>query len=168
MAARDVRKNFNLFVDGIGYAGLVEEVNPPKLTLKTEDFRGGGMNGTIKLSMGMEAMESDFSLISYDRNLLSLFGVVEGQDSSFILREVLESFDGTTTAIAHTMRGKVTAIDPGTSKAGDKPTLKLTLTPSYYKIQHGATVVQEIDVVNMVHLVNGVDQMAAQRAALGM
>ncbi len=29
MAARDVRKNFNLFVDGKGYAGQVEEFTPP-------------------------------------------------------------------------------------------------------------------------------------------
>ena len=36
-----ILKNFNLFVDGRGYAGKAEEVTPPKLSLKTQEFRGG-------------------------------------------------------------------------------------------------------------------------------
>ena len=31
-----ILKNFNLFVDGRGYAGRAEEVSPPKLSIKTE------------------------------------------------------------------------------------------------------------------------------------
>ena len=30
-----ILKNFNLFVDGRGYAGKADEVTPPKLTIKT-------------------------------------------------------------------------------------------------------------------------------------
>jgi P2 family phage contractile tail tube protein len=37
-----ILKNFNLFVDGRGYAGRAEEVTPPKLTIKTEELRAGG------------------------------------------------------------------------------------------------------------------------------
>ena len=63
MAARDVRKNFNLFVDGKGFAGQIEEFTPPKLTLKTEEFRAAGMDAPIELTMGLEAR----SLIQPDR-----------------------------------------------------------------------------------------------------
>ena len=79
MAARDVRKNMNLFVDGRGYAGQVEEFNAPKLTLKTEEFRAGGMDAPIELTMGMEKLECDFSLVAYDQKVLVAFGVKEGQ-----------------------------------------------------------------------------------------
>ncbi|AMW35750.1 hypothetical protein HEQ62_10815 [Haematospirillum jordaniae] len=41
MAARDVLKNINLFVDGRGYAGQLSEYSPPSLALVTEDFRAG-------------------------------------------------------------------------------------------------------------------------------
>lgn len=168
MAARDVRKNLNLFVDGRGYAGQIEEFNPPKLALVTEDFRAGGMDAPIELTMGMEKLEADFSLISYDRDVLSLFGVAEGSVVPFVAREALESFDGTVTPVVHTMRGKIRELDPGTSKAGDKPSLKVAMALTYYKLQHGDATVIEIDVENMVRSINGVDALAGIRNALGL
>jgi P2 family phage contractile tail tube protein len=168
MAARDVRKNLNLFVDGRGYAGQIEEFNPPKLALVTEEFRGGGMDAPIEITMGMEKLECDFSLIAYDAEVLKLFGVAEGNLVPFVAREALESFDGAITPVVHTMRGKIREIDPGTSKPGDKPSLRVSMALNYYKLQHGATTVLEIDVENMVRVVNGVDALASQRAALGL
>ena len=168
MAARDVRKNLNLFVDGRGYAGQVEEFNAPKLALVTEEFRAGGMDAPVELTMGMEKLECDFSLISYDRDVLSLFGVAEGALVPFVAREALESFDGTVTPVVHTMRGKIREMDPGTSKAGEKPSLRVAMALTYYKLQHGDTTVLEIDVENMVRVVNGADALSATRAALGL
>jgi P2 family phage contractile tail tube protein len=168
MTARDVRKNFNLFVDGQGYAGQANNVNPPKLTKKTEEFRGGGMNMPVKLGMGMEAMDADFSLIQFSKDVLSLFGLAEGQYIPLTLRENLESYDGTETPVIHVMRGQITELDQGTVEAGAKPDIKVSMNLNYYKLQHGDTVVQEIDVINMIHIVNGVDVLATQRANLGM
>lgn len=168
MAASDVRKNLNLFVDGKGYAGQIEDFNAPKLALKVEEFRAGGMNAPIDLDMGTEKMETDFSLVQYSRDVLALYGVAPGVVVPFVAREALESFDGTVTPVVHTMRGKIKEMDPGTSKAGEKATIKITMTLTYYKLQHGDKVVQEIDVQNMIHLANGVDRLAEQRAALGM
>lgn len=168
MAASDVRKNLNLFVDGKGFAGQIEEFNPPKLAIKVEEFRGGGMDSSIDLKMGLEKMECDFSLIQYSKDVLALFGLAAGNTVPLVAREALESFDGTVTPVVHTMRGRIREVDPGTSKSGEKTTLKFTMSLTYYKLQHGSTVVQEIDVQNMIHFVNGVDQLAAQRAALGI
>lgn len=168
MAATDVRKNFNLFVDGRGYAGQVEEFNAPKLAAKVEEFRAGGMNIPIDLVMGQEKMECDFMLIKYSKDVLALFGLAPGNTVPLVAREALESFDGTVTPVIHTMRGKIKEMDPGTSKSGEKASMKISMTLTYYKIQHGSTVVQEIDGPNMIHIVGGVDQLAAQRAALGM
>lgn len=168
MAARNVRKNLNLFVDGRGYAGQIEDFNAPKLTLKTEDFQGGGMHGAIELTMGHERLETDFSLIAYDRDVLANFGVVEGREVQFTAREVLESHDGTVTAVVHNMRGKIKEIDPGTSKAGEKATLKVSMALTYYKLTHGGLIVAEADVVNMVWNQNGVDTLEAFRSALGI
>lgn len=168
MAARDIRKNFSLFVDGRGYAGQVEEFNPPVLTLQTEDFRAGGMDMPVKVTMGMEAMDCDFSLKAYDRNVLALFGVVEGAQVPLVMREALESFDGTVTQVIRTMRGKITELDEGTSKPGEIPMLKCTLNLTYYKMQHGDQVIHEIDAENMVRIINGSDALAAIRGALGI
>lgn len=168
MAARDVRKNLNLFVDGRGYAGQIDEFNAPKLTLQTEEFRAGGMDVPIDVTMGMEKLVTDFGLKAYDRNVLALFGVAEGNEVPFVAREALESFDGTVTAVVHTMRGKITELDPGTSKPGELPVLKVSMSLTYYKLQHGDTVVHEIDAQNMVRVINGVDALANIRAALSI
>ncbi len=168
MAARDVRKNINLFVDGRGQAGQLEEFNAPKLTLKMEEFRGGGMDTPIELEMGTEKLEADFSLIAYDADVLALFGVRSGSGTAFVAREALEDFEGVVTAVVHTMRGKIKSIDGGTSKAGDKPSLKFQMALTYYKLQHGQRVIHEIDVENMIRVIDGVDVMADQRAALGI
>lgn len=168
MAANDVRKNITLNVDGRGYAGQLSEFNTPKLVQKVEEFRAGGMNAPLELNMGMDKLEADFSLMQYSRDVLALFGLVDGNMVPITVREALESFDGTVTAVVHVMRGKVKEVDPGTSKPGDLNPIKFTIALSYYRLQHGTTVVQEIDVENMIHFVNGVDVLAAQRAALGI
>lgn len=167
MAARDVRKNANLFFDGRGYAGQLVEFNPPKLTLKTEEYRGGGMDVPVDITQGMEKLTTDFSLKCYDRYVLSWFGVSEGNEVPFVVREALESFDGTVKTVKHTMRGKITEIDPGTTKAGESPDLKVAMTLSYYKLEHNGVVVHEIDPINMVRVIGGQDLLSQIRDALG-
>lgn len=168
MAARDVLKNLTAWVDGRGMAGQVQDVNLPKLQQKLEEFRGGGMVAPVAVTMGMERLMTDFSLISFDSDVLALFGVVEGASVPLTVRGALESFDGTVTPIVATMRGKVTEMDPGTWKPGDVPYLKCTMELNYYKLQHGDKTVHEIDVENMVATINGTDTLAAFRSALGL
>jgi len=168
MAGRDIRKNLNLFVDGRGYAGEIKEFNAPKLTLKTEDFRAGGMNAPKVLNMGMEKLDTDFSLTAYDADVIALFGVQAGASVAFVAREVLESFDGTVTPVSHFMQGTITEFDPGTSAAGEMAPIKIAMNLNYYKLQHGDRILHEIDIENMVQVVDGIDQMALQRGALGI
>lgn len=168
MAARDVLKNINLFVDGKGYAGQIDELNPPKQTLKLEEFMGGGMFAPEEITMGMEKLESDFSLLAYDADVLSNFGVVEGREIQFTVRAHLESFDGTTAAVVMNMRGKVKEIDRGTWKPGEKAVLKIAMALNYFKETRGGVVQSEIDVRNMVFKSGGVDLLSAARSALGI
>jgi len=65
-------------------------------------------------------------------------------------------------------RGKVKLLDRGETKVGEKGTIKVSLALSYYKLTHGAQVVQEIDVVNMIARQGGVDVLAGIRGALGI
>lgn len=168
MAARDVLKNINLFVDGRGYAGQIDEYNPPDLSLQTEDYRGGGMDAPTTLDMGQEAMEASFALIAYDADVLALWGVAEGQVVPFTARGALESYDGTVKPVIHTMRGKITTIARGTWAPGQKPTLTVTMRLDYYKEEINGVVISEIDVINMIRIAGGVDRLAEQRAALGI
>ena len=104
----------------------------------------------------------------YDRDVLALFGVAEGNTIPFIARGALESFDGTVKPVVHTMRGKIISIDRGTWKAGEKPSLQITMNLVYYKEEHDGILVHEVDIENMVRIVNGVDRLSEIRKAIGM
>lgn len=167
-AANDILKNINLFVDGQGHAGEVEEVTPPPLTLVTEDFRAGGMDAPVKLDMGMEAMEASFSMASYNAALLSQFGVSEGNSVQCTLRGAIESFDGTVKPITINLRGKITSVDEGTWAPGQKPQIQYTMNCIYYKRQVDGRLIHEIDIENMKRIVDGVDRLEEIRAAIGV
>lgn len=168
MPARNVRKNFQLFLDGRGYAGQAEDVKLPELVEVIEDWRGGGMDGSIPIEMGMEAMEMSANLICFSRDVMALWGLAPGVGNIAItLRSALESEDGTITPEAHYCRGKVTGLDQGTVKAGEKSMLAITMKLSYYRRTENNIDVIEIDVPNMVRKINGIDRLAAQRAAIG-
>ena len=52
MALPSKLKNMNYFNEGNSYLGQIKTVTLPKLTRKTEDYRGGGMNATVKVDLG--------------------------------------------------------------------------------------------------------------------
>lgn len=168
MAARDILRNFNLFVDGRGYAGNVTEYSPPDLTILTEDFRAGGMDGPVALDMGMEALEASFVLSAYDADVLILWGVVEGERVNFTARGAVESADGTVKPSIHRMRGRIASVARGTWQPGQMAPLTITVRLEYYAEELNGVQLHEIDLPNMVRRVNGTDQLAARRAALGI
>ena len=168
MAARDILRNFNLFVDGRGFAGNVSEYSPPNLSIATEDFRAGGMDAPIALDMGMEALEASFVLTAYDADVLALWGVAEGQSINCTARGAVESYDGTVKPAVHRLRGKITSLARGTWQAGQQAPLTVTMRLEYYAEEQSGRQLHEIDIPNMVRRIDGVDQLAARRAALGL
>lgn len=80
-----ILKNFNVLVDGRGYAGRIDEITLPKLTIKTEEYRAGGMDIPISIDMGMEKLEVDFIFAEYDSELFRLFGLIDGNSVALTL-----------------------------------------------------------------------------------
>jgi P2 family phage contractile tail tube protein len=164
----DILKNMNLFVDGRGQAGNIEEITLPKLTSKTEEFRNGGMDAPVEVEMGMEKLEMDFTLTRFDKEVLKLFGLAPGNTKALTVRGVLVSEDGTKTPAIINCQGMLKEADAGSWKPGDKTALKLAVALRYYKLTINGEVVHEIDVPNMIRIIGGVDQLAADRAILGL
>lgn len=164
-----VLKNFSLIVDGRGYAGRVAELTLPKLTRKTEEFRGGGMAAPIEIDMGMEKIECDFTLQEYDEEVLKLWGLADAAGVPLRFKGGMQTddADGTVTAIEVTVRGRWREIEGGTWKGGEQATMKVAMACSYYRyVSDGSTLI-EIDVANMKEVVDGTDRLADLRAAIG-
>lgn len=160
--------NFNLFVDGTNLAGKSPEVTPPKLKIKTEDYRGGGMDAAVKLDMGMEAMEASFSLVTLAPAVLKLFGLADQNAFNGTFRGAFRTTDGKTRRVVLVLRGMLYEIDPGSWKPGEKSESKYSVSVNYYKLEIDGRVWHEIDVLGCKRVIDGVDQLAEVRAAIGM
>lgn len=165
----NILKNFNLFNDGNSYMGQVEEIKLPKLKRKMEDFRGGGMNGPIKVDVGQDAMDLEFTLSGFNRQVLEQYGTTKADGVMLRFAGAYQRQDtGATQAVEIVVRGRHEEIDPGDAKSGDKgkTTVKSALT--YYKLSIDGEEVIEIDLVNFIERVKGQDMLADQRTAIGL
>jgi P2 family phage contractile tail tube protein len=160
-------RNMNLYVDGRGFAGRVEEVTLPKLTLKTEEYRGGGMDAAVEIDLGMEKLECELTVNEYDPKLFALLGLQPGKQVNISLRGAMDS-EGNVIPVAVSLTGSWKEIDMGSWKAGEKASIKVTVSARYYQLKINNESVIEIDVVNMVRMINGEDQLADVRAAIGV
>jgi len=170
MALPKTIKNFNIFIDGFGYAGRAEEVQLPKLARKMEEYRAGGMSGPVDIDMGLEKLESEITLAEFTRELLIQFGICsfDGVLMRFRGAAVTDDASCSTTAIEIVMRGRFKEIDMGSVKTGDKTSMKLSATLSRFEYYENDIPLIILDPVNMVELVGGVDRLAEQRNALGL
>ena len=153
-----ILKNMNLFVDGRGYAGRVDEIELPKLSLKTEEHRAGGMDLPIEVELGMEKLESNLTISDYDPEVFKLFGLLDRQDTPVTVRGAIQRQGETAQAVVIALRGGWKEIDSGTWKPGDKSTLKVAVAVNYFKLTIAGQEIVEIDAINLVRKVGGVDQ----------
>lgn len=163
-------KNFNLFIDGVGFAGRVPEMTLPKLSRKMEELRAGGMNAPLDIDMGMEKMTADFTLAEFSRDVLTQFGIADNAGVNLRFRGAALADDDSSAvdAIEITLRGRWVEIDRGTAKPGDNTDMKVNVTLAYYKETVNDEELFEIDILNMKEVVGGEDRLAAQRDALGI
>ncbi|MBZ3661987.1 MULTISPECIES: phage major tail tube protein [Pseudomonas] len=164
----EILANTNLFVDGVSFQGDVPSLTLPKLTLKTEEHRAGGMDMPIEMDVGMEKMEANFTTTGVRKESLKFFGLADGNAFNGVFRGSFKIQKGETKRVVVTLRGTLKEIDMGDWKAGDKAELKHGLAVTYYKLEVGGEVIYEIDPVGMKRVINGTDVLAGQRADLGV
>lgn len=160
-------KNLNLFNEGQSYLGEIASVTLPKLTRKLEDWRGGGMDGTVKVDMGAEAMEMEFSTGGPMRDVLRQFGAVSASAIFLRFAGAYQSDDtGVVDTVEVTVRGRHEEIDMGEAKPGEGGEFKVKSSLTYYRLDWNGVEEIEIDVLNGVFRVGGVDRTAELRAAI--
>jgi hypothetical protein len=168
MAVNSFLRKFVVYVDGVGKMGDCEGATLPKLTVKMEEFRGGGMDIPVEVDLGMEKLEFKFTMTAVDDQVIDKFGLYPGQQKAFTLRGALASQDGTATPVVANMRGMLKEVDMGDFKAGEKIEVTFMVALDYYKLTRGDRVLIEIDIENCRRVVGGVDQLTNDRIALGL
>lgn len=162
-------KNFNVYNDAKSWLGLVASITTPKLSRKMEEYRAGGMAAPVEVDLGQELLTAELTLGGIVLQLLQQYGnrKVDGNMLRFAGAYEEES-TGTMMAVEIVMRGRVKELDLGESKVGENTETKATYTLSYYKLIINGAETIEIDAINMIERINGVDLLEKQRQALGL
>ncbi|MFA5632668.1 MAG: phage major tail tube protein [Porticoccaceae bacterium] len=165
----DILYDMNLFVDGRGYAGRVKEFTPPVITPVMLEYSAGGMATAVDVPMGrFEKLESEATLYSFDRDIMNTMRILPGEQFAFVGRAAMVSDDGTKKPVVVTMRGILSKVDQGTWKPGEEMPITIGMSLRYYKLEIDGNVVYEIDPVNYVAVINGVDQLETARQHLAI
>lgn len=164
-------KNMNLFNDANSYLGVAKSVTLPSLGRKMESYRGGGMNGPVKADLGFGDDGIQFEWKTGGLDLISLrqFGAVNASAVPLRFSGSFQQDDtGEISAVEVVLRGRHETIEMGDAQPGEDTEHSITTTCSYYKLTVDNEEIIEIDLLNFIEKVDGVDLLEKQRRAIGL
>lgn len=161
-------KAMAVFVNGTHYAGECTEATPPTLERELEDYRAGGMGGPVKLDMGGKELVIGMKMAGHVAALVAEYGGTLSGTQIRLVQAVQADDVEQVQGVEIVARGRLTKLDPGTSKVGDMTEHDYEFQCTYFKwVDNGAPLV-EIDYVNLIENIGGADRMAQTRAVLGI
>ncbi len=164
-----VLKNFNVFVDSDSYAGLAKSITLPEIVKKTEDYRAAGMIADISLDLGFEKLEATITYTGVDSRHFSQLATCGVSDLPIRFVGAYTSQD-TCELISRDvyMRGMITTLPLGELTLGEINEQELTYSVTYLKVVDNGVTLLEIDAVNGVYVVNGVNKTSEINQLLGL
>lgn len=158
-------RDFNAFLDGFGYLGIAQKATLPAVKINTAQFRGAGMEGPRAVDMGLDAMTADITFAEYVPRLFDLLGTIV----TFTLRPGERSReDGESRPYIFTMDGLITAPSFDGLESGKESMMKVHMEVDRLRVSVDG--VAKWDLSNSPgapRIVNGIDQLAGIRAAMG-
>ena len=168
MAGDNLLSRWAIWVDGIGKAGNAKEYTPPVLEVLTSDFQAGDMDMPVPVDEGMAAMESSFSIFGVDVTILPLFGLRQGERATVSVRSTYTDLEGNSYDLVEQLSGMISKIERDTQDTGSQrdKAMKVTMKLNYYKVVRSGVVLIEIDPINHVRKLGGVDMLEGIRALM--
>lgn len=163
-------KNMNLFNNGTSYMGVAKSATPPPLSRKMEGYRGGGMNGPVKADLGWsdDGIQFEWKTGGLDLIVLKQFGMIKADGVMLRFAGAYQQDDtAEVSAVEIVVRGRHETIDMGEAAPGEDTEHSITTTCTYYKLIVNGEVLIEVDLLNFIEIIDGVDMLAEQRKAIG-
>lgn len=164
-------KQMNLFNEGNSYQGQCGTVTLPKLTRKLEAWRGGGMDGSVKVDLGMgdDGIQLEWTIGGYDLIAIRQYGITSASGVMLRWAGAAQRDDtGEVMAVEVVVRGRHEEIDFGEAAPGEDTEQKVVTTCSYYKLVVNGREELEIDLLSMIFRVDGIDRYEEMRRAIGL
>jgi len=168
----EISKVFNarVYIDGVDFIAKAEEVDLPKVQFKFVDAKGLGLYSEFQLPSGLEKMEAKIKFNSLYPEFIALasdpftvrYVIVRGSNQHWTQQGVSQELP-----IKAELRGIFKEFEQGNLKIAEAPTPEATLSVMYYKLQVDFQDVLEIDVINNIYRVNGMDILQNYRINIG-
>jgi len=153
--------NYNVYNDTDKLVGVSAEVTMPKLEAMSETISGAGIAGEFDSPtpghFGSIQVEIPFRVLMDQSFKLMVPGA-----KNIVLRASQQSYDVAGGQINHrplkiTFRGLPKGVDLGTMGVGKQTDTKNTLEVLYIKIEENGKTLLELDKLNFIYKINGVD-----------
>lgn len=164
-------KNLGFFNDGNSYIGKAKSVTLPKMARKFEAWRGAGMNGPVKIDFGFsdDGIQIEWTVGGLDLISLRQFGMTKINGVQLRFAGAYQQDDTEEViSVEVIVHGRHEEIDMGDAEAGEDTEHKIVTVGTYYKLVVNGNTEIEIDLLNFVEIINGVDRLAEQRKAIGL
>lgn len=163
-AIPEIINNYNVYKDGTKLIGISAEVTIPDFEAVTETISGAGILGEYDAvnagQFSAQEIEIPFRVLYGD--IFELFG---GQTANITLRCAEQISDGsgqkTPVGVRIILQGAPKKLTGGTLTAGKPTNSAVTLALTYIKIEVDGSTAVELDKLNGIYVVNGVDMLSA-------
>jgi P2 family phage contractile tail tube protein len=167
MGAAPELKNLTAWADGVNYLGIIKEFEEPKLAIAMDSVRYGGMPGSVKTDRGLEDMQAVMTMGGHVKELIRKFGITSVDGVKLRLVGAYLADDGSVPeAVEIYIGGRFSEIDFGSSKLKSDTEHKYTVPLAYYRRVVDGVDEIEIDMINGVFIVGGVDRYGGIMAIL--
>jgi uncharacterized protein len=164
----NIFQDFTVWINDVGKIGEAPNFQPPEINIAVEEFRGGGMDGTVEIPFGVEKIEFDFNLHTWDEQVWDNLGYGPGSiDVPITFRGYLLTAGGAEKGVIIDTRCLIKSIKPSKVESGKKADLSVHVAANYYRHEINGRTVTEIDVFNKVTIIGGTDKSANARRILG-
>jgi uncharacterized protein len=164
----NILQDFTVWIGDSGKIGEAPNFQPPEINIQVEEFRGGGMDGTVEIPMGIEKIEFDFELHTWDEQVWTQLGYGPGSlDVPIFFRGYLITASGAEKGVLIATRCLIKSIKPSKVEPGKKASLSVHVSANYYRHEVEGRTLTEIDIFNRVTIIDGEDKSARARDILG-
>ena len=163
--------NFKMYDQEEDFVGIAQ-ITLPTLSFMTQAVRGSGIMGEINVAIisELQSMQVQLQMLTLTEQGIKL---MEHKIHTWEFREVQQTIDGTTgehdvVDVKHVMRIFPISMDGGTLQPQSVSNPNITATVFYWAEYRDGVKVLELDPLNYICFINGVDYAAKIRKAMGM
>lgn len=160
--------DFTVWINNVGKIGESPGFQPPSIKLQTEEFRGGGMDVTVEIPFGIEKIEFEFELHTWDPEVFRNMGWGPGElDCPINFQGYLKTAGkgGSGTVLIKT-KSLIKEMKASKVQVGKKTELTVSCVANHYEHYINGEEIEFVDAFEKIYRIGGTDKNAAAKAAL--